>query len=382
MTRLDMLRSPVFLISIGIMVLNDFVLKATFHNWLTGKLSDFAGLTALTLFGYAMWPKERRSVGMAVATIFTFWKSPYSQGLIEFANSYLPFQVGRVIDYTDLLALSMVWWASKYAPTFKKLEMRQISVFGIAGLSLVAFTGTTIIDNHIIRQTAVVPQTTSATKASIEDELQKMLDGIAEKRNMHCIICDPLSKGRVYVVTEENSLNLSLTTSFDLLRSSLLYDVRTTSIGGKLKTKKEVDELIAELREVLQKNFPSIEITSTSYPSSKQVGLGVWKKEPFTSYQDKPNQVDYNVALGIVAKQAANMGMYQISESMYGAGRLFGPSPYDRDFVVSVGIADDPLVVISIYCHSSECVEQQRLLANELEQKLREVFGKDRASIR
>jgi len=263
--------------------------------------------------------------------------------------------------------------------------MPQISVFCIAGLSLVAFTGTTIINSHIVRETAVVPlRPATDAKTSIENELQKMLDGIAEKRSMHCVICDSLSKGRVYAVIGANPQQLSLTASFDILHSSFLYDVRTTSFGsdrGRLKTK-EVDELRAELQEMLQKNFPSIEITSAAYPKSKQIRLGVWKKKPFTSYRDKPHQDDYNTALGIVAKHAMNMGMHQVSESMYSSGRLFGPNPYDRDFVVSVGIADSPLVVINIFCRSSECVEQQRLLADELEKRLREQFGNERASIR
>ena len=37
--------------------------------------------------------------------IFIFWKSEYSQSLIDFYNNYSPIETSRVIDYTDLFVL-------------------------------------------------------------------------------------------------------------------------------------------------------------------------------------------------------------------------------------------------------------------------------------
>jgi hypothetical protein len=48
--RFTLLRSPLLLLAVGVLLLNDFVLKVAFHNWLTGKLSDVAGLAAFTIF--------------------------------------------------------------------------------------------------------------------------------------------------------------------------------------------------------------------------------------------------------------------------------------------------------------------------------------------
>ena len=48
--RLDALLRPAFLAALGLLVLNDGLLKPLFHNALTGKLSDFAGVFA---FAYA-----------------------------------------------------------------------------------------------------------------------------------------------------------------------------------------------------------------------------------------------------------------------------------------------------------------------------------------
>lgn len=47
---LKKLGNPVFLIALFILILNDWVLKHTFNNTLTGKLSDFAGLFAFAFF--------------------------------------------------------------------------------------------------------------------------------------------------------------------------------------------------------------------------------------------------------------------------------------------------------------------------------------------
>ena len=39
-----------FNITLAILLLNDFILKDLYGNWLTGKLSDFAGLFVFSLF--------------------------------------------------------------------------------------------------------------------------------------------------------------------------------------------------------------------------------------------------------------------------------------------------------------------------------------------
>ena len=44
------LLSPGFIIATVLLVVNDFFLKPVYHNWLTGKLSDFAGLFMFSLF--------------------------------------------------------------------------------------------------------------------------------------------------------------------------------------------------------------------------------------------------------------------------------------------------------------------------------------------
>ena len=68
--RLESLASPAFIASLALLVINDAALKPLLHNAFTGKLSDFAGLFALTLFAATLWPRQRRLVGAAIAAAF------------------------------------------------------------------------------------------------------------------------------------------------------------------------------------------------------------------------------------------------------------------------------------------------------------------------
>ena len=57
--KLNILASPGFVISLLLLLLNDFVFKTQFHNQLTGKLSDFAGVSAFSLFWAAFFPRRK-----------------------------------------------------------------------------------------------------------------------------------------------------------------------------------------------------------------------------------------------------------------------------------------------------------------------------------
>lgn len=99
--RLASLASPPFMAALALLVLNDFALKQLFHNALTGKLSDFAGLFALTLFSATLWPRHRRLFGVLIAAAFALWKTSYANPLIEALNAISPVAFGRTVDLTD-----------------------------------------------------------------------------------------------------------------------------------------------------------------------------------------------------------------------------------------------------------------------------------------
>lgn len=102
------LTSSWFIFGLTILLLNDFVLKVLFGNWLTGKLSDFSGLFVFALFWTALYPMQRKKIIMLIGVLFTFWKSPYSQTCIDSWNSLGLLTIYRTVDYTDLIALTVL----------------------------------------------------------------------------------------------------------------------------------------------------------------------------------------------------------------------------------------------------------------------------------
>lgn len=97
-----------FLSSLCILLVNDHLLKEIFSNWITGKLSDFSGLFIFPIFWTAFFPNHRNRIYCLTALFFIWWKSPYSQEVINFWNSFSLFNIGRSIDYTDYIAISIL----------------------------------------------------------------------------------------------------------------------------------------------------------------------------------------------------------------------------------------------------------------------------------
>ncbi|MBN8679959.1 MAG: hypothetical protein J0M29_17150 [Chitinophagales bacterium] len=103
-----------FLLGLSILLLNDFIWKNQYHNWLTGKLSDFSGLFVFALFWTGFFPQYRTITLWGIGLFFIYWKSAYSQPFIDSWNNLLPFSIQRTVDLSDLLALVMLPLAFGY----------------------------------------------------------------------------------------------------------------------------------------------------------------------------------------------------------------------------------------------------------------------------
>lgn len=121
--RKHFLLNWVFIIAILVLFLNDHVFKAAFHNWWTGKLSDFVGMFILPLLLSYFFPRYIKQVIAGSALFFMFWKSPYSQPLIDVYNQVALIEISRVVDYSDLMALSMLPLAYLF---IKKLRQKEV----------------------------------------------------------------------------------------------------------------------------------------------------------------------------------------------------------------------------------------------------------------
>ena len=140
MSKKPSLCSVYFLVALGLLILNDFYLKQTFHNSLTGKISDFCGLYAFSFFITQLFPKQKLNVHVTVAIFFVYWKSPFSSDLIStISNNIYP--IYRVIDFSDLMALIVLPFSyfSDSRQFQSKLSTQLISI-----ISLIAFCSTTL----------------------------------------------------------------------------------------------------------------------------------------------------------------------------------------------------------------------------------------------
>lgn len=142
----QILISPLFLSGLALLLLNDFLLKPQFHNFLTGKISDFAGLFIFALFWTALFPRRKFSFLIFIAVLFVFWKSPLADGLIDLWNRLLFFKIGRTVDYGDLSALVVLpaaWiYSEKVKPVTQVFLSQEWVLTAVAVVSLFAFTAT------------------------------------------------------------------------------------------------------------------------------------------------------------------------------------------------------------------------------------------------
>lgn len=103
-----LLLHPTFLFALTILVLNDNWWKYSFPGWLTGKLSDFAGILVFTILLFVFMPGKRILAACMAALAFVWWKSPLSEPVINWINAYAHLPVKRVVDYSDDVALLII----------------------------------------------------------------------------------------------------------------------------------------------------------------------------------------------------------------------------------------------------------------------------------
>lgn len=138
----SILIAPGFLIGLGLLLLNDFVFKAAFHNWFTGKLSDFAGLFIFPMFFAAFFPTRKKWIYWGTAVGFVFWKSEFSQSLITLWNTQPYYHIDRVVDYTDLIALLVLPLSYLYARQSRTREVKPLLVYVACVIAVFAFAAT------------------------------------------------------------------------------------------------------------------------------------------------------------------------------------------------------------------------------------------------
>jgi hypothetical protein len=135
---------PLFIAAVLLLAINDWILKTTFHNFVTGKISDFAGLFAFPFFISTLFPSSKKQLHQLTAVLFIFWKSDLSQPIINLLNSiYIP--VNRTIDFGDNIALISVIFSYKFFNNCTQTYPgRPVFIKAITIVSCLAFMATSL----------------------------------------------------------------------------------------------------------------------------------------------------------------------------------------------------------------------------------------------
>jgi len=138
-----------FLWAVFILLINDFFLKYQFHNFLTGKISDFAGLFAFSYF-LSLFTKKIKSAYYFTFVFFIFWKTEASQPFINFLNT-LNLNIYRVIDYSDFIAFLILPISYRYRKEgiIQHFNRSLIKSTSIAIITCFSFIATTQIRERI-----------------------------------------------------------------------------------------------------------------------------------------------------------------------------------------------------------------------------------------
>lgn len=91
-------------ISLVILLVNDFYLKRAIPSIVTGKLSDFAGLFLFPLFISTFFPTKKLFIYGLTLIGFFIWKLPIADNFIIYWNNLFNYKINRVSDYTDYIA--------------------------------------------------------------------------------------------------------------------------------------------------------------------------------------------------------------------------------------------------------------------------------------
>jgi hypothetical protein len=371
MRRFDLLRSPLLWMSLALLLLNDFLLKAAFHNWVTGKLSDFAGLVAFSIFCCAIWPRHVWLVGAGVSAFFVFWKSPCSQALIDLANLVLPFQVGRTVDYGDLVALPVAWLVCGHADRLPLLDIGKLGVWLTGGLCLFAFTATSRVEHHY-SLSRVADTTQQADPVVTEAKLQSMFDEVAARHGMRCTFCDPLANGRAY----RSSAGLSIAAGFDVRRRRVLFSVGAS--GGKdevEKTRPQTERIRAEIEGNLKAGFPALMFSDD-----------VWQPETRLLVEvsvQRPEEIEQASAIVSDVMRASRLEWRGRSYYASADGIMLSPLRVVPELSASSRhSSDESKLIVSLSAFSPEQLARLRQIADDLVQNFRSAFGAGSVSVR
>ena len=151
MRNKNLILNPYFILGLFLLIVNDAYWKYEYGNFVTGKLSDFAGLFIFPLFVAYLFPKLRKSISFITGLAFVVWKMPLATPFVDAINAWFSISIYRTIDYTDYIAL-LILPLSHYMinhfdfklPLFRGKLTRSVLTYSTLIIAFCAFSATSI----------------------------------------------------------------------------------------------------------------------------------------------------------------------------------------------------------------------------------------------
>jgi len=233
--------------SLCLLLANDLYLKGQFHGWISGKLSDFCGLIVVSQLAFSLLRGSRCVVSSAIAVVFVWWKGPLSDPFIDFANTLSAYQIGRVVDYSDLVALLVLPIALRASEKNERQAnsqgIRPLVLWPLLALTTFAITGTSLLP--LAREFTIRPKDSSTVLA--DTAIDEAAAPVLERHG-----CDISAPRRC----ETRKFSVEYVAS----ASEVSFVVRgTVPLFGSNGYIRDADKLVAELKEAFAEKVPGLE---------------------------------------------------------------------------------------------------------------------------
>lgn len=151
MKNKNLILNPYFLVGLFLLIINDLYLKYEYGNFITGKLSDFAGLLIFPIFMAYLIPGSKKLISLLTGIAFILWKTPLATPFIDSINQTFQISIYRTIDYTDYIALFILPFSHylinfyEYKPNSLKLyKLKSTLTYPVLAIAFCAFCSTSV----------------------------------------------------------------------------------------------------------------------------------------------------------------------------------------------------------------------------------------------
>jgi hypothetical protein len=240
------------LLSVFILILNDHVFKYSFPGIVTGKISDFSGIFLIILVLRDAFPKRVLETSVLVIGLFLYWKSPYSQPLIEFINSHSPLEFIRTVDYSDLVAFVIIpvahfVYENRNRFTLK-LNIAEIIKIPVIVLTILGITGTS--------QRPIILNPSG--KGIDITEAIRLIEKITDPHDLVCKKCNPVDNEGLYE-NDEISLVYRVLKNNKGMEFEITGDLEEGFFGGS--SLEEMTQIKEELQSSLRYQLQGMELS-------------------------------------------------------------------------------------------------------------------------